>query len=106
MTAVVRHLGEVLAQPLEAVSVIPTELVRQLCVPANSIRSSTANVGLPATQHYGLLIGRVIHPQFWMHLQALYDLELVATESGMAIRSLLLGTIVYGYKINKHMKPE
>ena len=39
-------------------------------------------------------------------MQAMYDLELVEAEFGIAIRLLSTGPTVYGYKINKHMKPE
>lgn len=61
MIAAARHPGEVLTQWHEAGGVLPTELARQLGVPANgSPRSSTANVVLPATQHYSLLIGSAI----------------------------------------------
>jgi len=37
MTAVVHQPGEVLAQRLDAIGVSPTELARQLGVPANRI---------------------------------------------------------------------
>ncbi|AUV96169.1 hypothetical protein C3400_25305 [Klebsiella oxytoca] len=61
MIAAARHPGEVLTQWHEAGGVLPTELARQLGVPANgSPRSSTTNVVLPATQHYSLLIGSAI----------------------------------------------
>lgn len=61
MTATAHPLGEAITQWHEAGGVLTTELERQLGSPANgSPRSSTANAVLPATQHYGLLIGSAI----------------------------------------------
>ncbi|MGP1698687.1 hypothetical protein ACST8G_25525, partial [Klebsiella pneumoniae] len=61
MTAAARHPNEVLTQWHEAGGVLTIELARQLGVPANGTpRSSSANAVLPATKHYGLLIGSAI----------------------------------------------
>lgn len=61
MTAAAHHPSEVLTQWHEAGGVLTTEVARQLGVPANGLpRSSPANAVLPATQHYGLLIGSAI----------------------------------------------
>ncbi|CAI1543286.1 HigA family addiction module antitoxin [Serratia fonticola] len=107
MTAAAHYPGEVLAQRLDAVGVLPTGLARQLGVPANRITQIiNGKRGIISDSALRLADWFRDSPQFWMHLQALYDLELVEAESEMAIRSLPTGPIVYGYKINKHMKPE
>jgi antitoxin HigA-1 len=89
MTTEVHHPGEVLAQQLEAVGVSPTELARQLGVPANRItqiingkRGITGDSALRLSHWFGN------QPEFWMSLQARYDLEVAEAEAGRAIRSL------------------
>lgn len=105
MTAAAHHPGEVLAQRLEAVGVSPTELARQLGVPANRItqiingkRGITGDSALRLAHWFGDA------PQFWMNLQVQCDLELAEAESGRAIRSLPTSPIVRGNKANKHVK--
>ena len=46
MTVAVHHPGEILAQRLEAVGVSPTELARQLDVPANRITQIINGLGV------------------------------------------------------------
>src|SRR2546427_3151276 len=89
MTAAVHQPGEVLAQRLEAIGVSPTELARQLSVPANRItqiingkRGITGDSALRLAHWFGDT------PQFWMSLQVQSDLELAEAESGLAIRAL------------------
>lgn len=89
MTTEVHHPGEVLARQLEAVGVSPTELARQLGVPANRItqiingkRGITGDSALRLSHWFGN------HPEFWMSLQARYDLGIAEAEAGSAIRSL------------------
>lgn len=105
MTVAVHHPGEVLAHRLEAVGVSPTELARQLGVPANRItqiingkRGITGDSALRLAHWFGDT------PQFWMNLQARCDLELAEAESGRAIRSLPTGPTVRGHKANKQVK--
>lgn len=105
MTAEAHHPGEVLAQRLGAVGVSPTELARQLGVPANRItqiikgkRGITGDSALRLAHWFGDA------PQFWMNLQAQCDLALAEAESGRAIRSLPTGPTVRGHKANKHVK--
>ncbi|AJE23504.1 MULTISPECIES: HigA family addiction module antitoxin [Azotobacter] len=105
MAAAVHHPGEVLAQRLEAVGVSPTELARQLGVPANRItqiikgkRGITGDSALRLAHWFGN------EPQFWMNLQARYDLELAEAESGQAIRALPRGPIARHHKTNKHVQ--
>lgn len=89
MTTAVHHPGEVLAQQLEAVGVSPTELARQLGVPANRItqiingkRGITGDSALRLAHWFGN------QPEFWMSLQARYDLEVAEAEAGRAINEL------------------
>ncbi len=102
MTAEGHHPGKVLALQLESVGVSPTELARQLDVPANRItqiingkRGITGDSALRLAHWFGN------QPEFWMSLQARYDLELAAEEAGRAIRSLPTGPTVRGHKTNR-----
>lgn len=105
MTVATHHPGEVLAQRLQAVGVSPTELARQLGVPANRItqiingkRGVTGDSALRLAHWFGDA------PQFWMNLQAQCDLELAEAESGRAIRLLPTSPAVRGHKTNKQVK--
>jgi addiction module HigA family antidote len=105
MNVAVHRPGEVLAQRLAAVGVSPTELARQLDVPANRItqiingkRGITGDSALRLAHWFGDT------PQFWMSLQAQFELELAEAESGRAIRSLPAGPTVRGHKANKQAK--
>lgn len=105
MTVAVHHPGEVLAQRLEAVGVSPTELARQLGVPANRI-TQIINGKRGITGDSALRLGHWFRdtPLFWMNLQARCDLELAEAESGRAIRSLPTGPTVRGHRANKLVK--
>jgi addiction module HigA family antidote len=83
------HPGEILAEELEALGVTPTELSRQIRVPANRIsqivnrkRAITGDTALRLAHWFGT------SPQFWMNLQALYDVRLAEQQAGAEIRSL------------------
>jgi addiction module HigA family antidote len=83
------HPGEVLAEELEELRVRPTELSRQIRVPANRIsqiingkRAITGDTALRLAHWFGT------SPQFWMNLQALYDVRLAEQQAGTEIRSL------------------
>ncbi len=89
VTKAVHHPGEVLAHKLEAVGVLPTELARQLHVPANRItqiiagkRGITGDSALRLAHWFGNA------PEFWMNLQAQHDLRVAAQEAGREIGSL------------------
>lgn len=89
MTAATHHPGEVLAQKLEAVGVTPTELARQLHVPANRItqimngkRAITGDSALRLAHWFGN------GPEYWMTLQARYDLAVAMNEAGREIAKL------------------
>ena len=83
------HPGEVIAEELEELSVSPTELSRQIRVPANRIsqiingkRAITGDTALRLAHWFGT------SPQFWMNLQALHDVRLAERQAGTEIRSL------------------
>lgn len=106
MAAIVQHPGEVLADRLEAIGVLPTELARQLGVPANRItqivngkRGITGDSALRLAHWFGN------EPEFWMSLQSRYDLRLAEVEAGRAIRSLPTAPTVRGHKAGKLRTP-
>ena len=83
------HPGEILADELEELGVSPTELSRQIRVPANRIsqiingkRSITGDTALRLAHWFGT------SPQFWMNLQALYDVRMAEQEAGTEIKTL------------------
>ena len=83
------HPGETLAEELEELGVSPTELSRQIRVPANRIsqiingkRAITGDTALRLAHWFGT------SPQFWMNLQALFDVRLAEQQAGTEIRSL------------------
>ena len=83
------HPGEILADELKEVGVTPTELARQVAVPANRIseiirgrRSITGDTALRLGHWFGTT------PQFWVNLQTAYDLRVAAQQAGDAIASL------------------
>jgi addiction module HigA family antidote len=89
MTALAPHPGTVLALELEALGVSPTELARQLRVPANRItqiihgqRAVTGDSALRLAHWFGNA------PEFWMNLQARRDLSLAEQQAGKAIHAL------------------
>jgi addiction module HigA family antidote len=84
------HPGEILAEELEELSVSPTELSRQIRVPANRIsqiingkRAITGDTALRLAHRFGS------SPQFLMNLQAPYDVRLAEQQAGTEIRSRL-----------------
>jgi antitoxin HigA-1 len=83
------HPGEILAGELEEIGISPTELSRQIRVPANRIsqiingkRAITGDTALRLAHWFGS------SPQFWMNLQALYDVRLAEQEAGKEIKAL------------------
>lgn len=83
------HPGEVLAEELEQLGISPTELSRQIRVPANRIsqiingkRAITGDTALRLAHWFGT------SPQFWMNLQALYDVRVAEQEAGTEIKRL------------------
>lgn len=89
MAATAEHPGEVLAQKLQVLGVTPTELARQLQVPANRMtqiingkRAITGDSALRLAHWFGN------DAEFWMTLQARYDLRIAQRESGRIIAQL------------------
>jgi antitoxin HigA-1 len=83
------HPGEVLAEELEEIAITPTELARQLHVPANRIsqivqgkRSITGDTALRLGHWFGT------SAQFWLNLQSAYDIRVAQHEIGAAIARL------------------
>jgi addiction module HigA family antidote len=83
------HPGEILADELKEIGVTPTELARQVEVPANRIseiirgrRSITGDTALRLGHWFGTTA------QFWINLQASYDLRTAALQAGGAIEKL------------------
>ena len=83
------HPGEILSEELEELGVSPTELSRQIRVPANRIsqivngkRAITGDTALRLAHWFGT------SPQFWMNLQALYDVRMAEREAGTEIKRL------------------
>ena len=81
--------GEILADELKEVGVSASALARQLDVPANRIseiirgrRSITGDTALRLGHWFGTT------PQFWLNLQAAYDLRVAIEEAGQAIERL------------------
>jgi addiction module HigA family antidote len=83
------HPGEILAEELADLELTPTELARQLKVPANRItqiiqgkRSISGDTAL-RLGHWFRTSG-----QFWLNLQSAYDIRVAAQEAGAEIARL------------------
>jgi addiction module HigA family antidote len=89
MTRHVIHPGEILADELTELGVTPTELSRQLSVPANRItqiiqgkRAITGDTALRLGHWFGT------SAQFWINLQAAYDIRIAQQAAGSEIAGL------------------
>lgn len=76
MTRSAAHPGKVLAEEIRTLGVSPAELARQLLVPANRIsqiingkRAITGDTAIRLAHWFGT------HPEFWLDLQAAYELH-------------------------------
>jgi addiction module HigA family antidote len=83
------HPGEILKDELEELHITPTELARQIAVPANRIsqivagrRSITGDTALRLAHWFGN------SPEFWLNLQSAYDLRVAASAAGARISRL------------------
>jgi antitoxin HigA-1 len=83
------HPGIVLKDELAELGVTPTELARQIAVPANRLsqliagkRGITGDTALRLGHWFGM------EPQFWLNLQSNYDLALAAHAAGEAVNRL------------------
>ena len=89
MTRPAIHPGEILAEELAEIAVTPTELARQLRVPANRFtqivqgkRAITGDTALRLGHWFGT------SAQFWLNLQSAYDIRVAETAAGARIRRL------------------
>ena len=83
------HPGAVLKDELEELGITPTEFARQIDVPANRVSQIIAGKrGI--TGDTALRFGHWFRtdPQFWLNLQAQWDLVQAERETGEAIRHL------------------
>ena len=83
------HPGEHLAEQLEALELSAAELGRRLQVPGNRIsqivtgqRAISGDTALRLGHFFGT------SPQFWLNLQATYDLRVAEQKSGTTIKRL------------------
>ncbi len=83
------HPGAVLKDELEEMGVTPTALAHQINVPPNRVsqiiagkRSVTGDTALRLGHWFG------VEPQFWLNLQAQFDLVAADQRAGAAIRRL------------------
>lgn len=83
------HPGQILADELTELGVSAAELARQIEVPANRIsqiihgrRAITGDTALRLGRWFGT------SPQFWLNLQALYELETVPAATRQRIEAL------------------
>ena len=83
------HPGIVLKDELEELGITPTEFARQIDVPANRVSQIIAGKrGI--TGDTALRFGHWFRtdPQFWLNLQAQWELVQAEQETGEAIRHL------------------
>ena len=83
------HPGEHLKDELEERGITPTELARQLRVPANRI-TGIVNGVRGITGDTALRLGHwfEMSPQFWLNLQSAYDLRIAEAAVGKAVAKL------------------
>jgi addiction module HigA family antidote len=83
------HPGEILADELSELQITPTELSRQIAVPPNRI-SQIIQGKRAITGDTALRLGHWFQtsPQFWLNLQAAYDLRLADNAIGREVAAL------------------
>jgi addiction module HigA family antidote len=103
MTTAVQHPGQVLADRLEPLGVSPTELARQLQVPANRI-TQIINGQRGITGDSALRLAHWFRdaPEFWMNLQAQHELRVAAKQAGKQIKALPKRPAQRAARSNKH----
>ena len=100
------HPGEILADELETLGITPTELARQIRVPPNRIsqiinakRAISGDTALRLAHWFGM------NPQFWMNLQALYDMRLAEKEAGPEIKALPRKPVIKALAKTPQLRP-
>jgi len=83
------HPGEILADELTEIGITPTELARQIKVPANRV-SQIIQGKRAITGDTALRLGHWFQnsAQFWLNLQAAYDLRVAEAEIGREVETL------------------
>ncbi len=83
------HPGQILKEELAEVGITPTEFARQIDVPANRV-SQIINGRRSVTGDTALRFGHwfSVEPEFWLNLQAHYDLVYAENARGDMIRLL------------------
>ena len=83
------HPGAVLKDELEEMGVTPTSFARQINVPPNRVGQIIAGKW-SVTGDTALRLGHWfdVEPQFWLNLQAQFDLVVADQRAGAAIRRL------------------
>lgn len=83
------HPGEILADELQEIGVSPTELARQIRVPANRVtqiihgqRGITGDTALRLGHWFGT------SAQFWLNLQSAYDIRVAQAKIGREVVKL------------------
>ena len=83
------HPGEILRDELAELGVSQTEFARQINVPPNRVsqiiagkRSVTGDTALRFGHWFG------VEPQFWLNLQAQFDLAVAEQRVGNSVRAL------------------
>ena len=83
------HPGQILKDELAELDITPSNFARQIDVPPNQIsqiiagkRSVTGDTALRFGHWFG------VDPQFWLNLQAQYDLGAASEKSEAAVREL------------------
>ena len=83
------HPGKILKEELEAMNISPTELARQISVPANRL-SQLINAKRSVTGDTALRLGHWFgnDPKFWLNLQNQFDLAAAEKQMGTQINTL------------------
>ncbi|PYF06272.1 addiction module HigA family antidote [Rhodobacter viridis] len=95
------HPGQILKDELDELGITPTEFSRQIEVPPNRVsqiiagkRSITGDTALRFGHWFGT------DPQFWLNLQAQFDLVQANKETGDTIRHLPTRTGLPAFSAN------
>lgn len=83
------HPGKILKEELEEMNISPTELARQISVPANRL-SQLINAKRSVTGDTALRLGHWFgnDPKFWLNLQNQFDLAAAEKQMGTQINTL------------------
>lgn len=83
------HPGEFLAETLEELGISQVQFARAIGVSPMRV-SHVVNGARPVTAELALLFGRALgqSPQYWLNLQAAYDLKTTETVIGERLRAV------------------